>query len=38
MNRLRLLAVGTVLMFALSAVAQQTTISPDAHAVGGCAR
>ncbi len=33
MNRLRLLAVGTVLMFALGAVAQQTTASPDAHAV-----
>jgi hypothetical protein len=33
MNRLRLLAVGTVLMFALSAAAQQTTTSPDAHAV-----
>lgn len=33
MNRLRLLAVGTVLMCALSAVAQQTTTSPDAHAV-----
>jgi hypothetical protein len=32
MNRLRLLAVGTVLMFALNAAAQQTTISPDAHA------
>ncbi|HMG87500.1 MAG TPA: hypothetical protein VK574_17330 [Terracidiphilus sp.] len=32
MNRLRLLAVGTVLMFALSAAAQQTTTSPDAHA------
>jgi Spy/CpxP family protein refolding chaperone len=31
MNRLRLLAVGTVLMFALSAAAQQTTTSPDAH-------
>jgi len=32
MNRLRLLAVGTVLMFALSTVAQQTTTGPDAHA------
>ena len=32
MNRIRLLAVGTVLMLALSAVAQQTT-GPDAHAV-----
>lgn len=33
MNRIRLLAVGTVLMLALGAVAQQTTTSPDAHAV-----
>ena len=33
MNRLRLLTVGTVLMLALGAVAQQTTTSPDAHAV-----
>jgi Spy/CpxP family protein refolding chaperone len=32
MNRLRLLAVATVLVFALGAVAQQTT-TPDAHAV-----
>ena len=31
MNRLRLLAVGTVLTFALSTVAQQTN-SPDVHA------
>ncbi len=33
MNRVRLLAAGTVLMFALSAGAQQTTVSPDAHTV-----
>jgi len=32
MNRLRLLAVTSVLLFALSAAAQQTT-GPDAHAV-----
>jgi len=32
MNRIRLLAIGTVLVFALSTVAQQTTTSPDAHA------
>ena len=32
MNRLRLLAVGTVLMFAMSTVAQQNATSPDAHA------
>lgn len=31
MNRLRLLAVGTVLMLALSTAAQQTTTGPDAH-------
>jgi hypothetical protein len=31
MNRLRLLAIGTVLMFGLSTVAQQTT-GPDVHA------
>ena len=31
MNRLRLLAVGTVFMFALGTVAQQSTPSPDAH-------
>ena len=34
MNRLRLLAVGTVLMFALSATAQQTANSPDTHTPG----
>ena len=33
MNRLRLLAVAAVLMFAIGAVAQQTTTSADAHAV-----
>jgi len=33
MNRIRLLAVGTVLMLAMSTVAQQTTTSPDVHAV-----
>lgn len=33
MNRLRLLAAGTVLMFALSTVAQQAATSPDVHAV-----
>ncbi len=33
MNRIRLLAVGTVLMLALGAAAQQTTTGPDAHAV-----
>ncbi len=32
MNRLRLLAVAAVLMFAMGAVAQQTT-TPDGHAV-----
>jgi hypothetical protein len=32
MNRLRLFAVGTVLMFALSTVAQQPTTGPDVHA------
>jgi hypothetical protein len=32
MNRLRLLAAGTVLIFALSTAAQQSTTSPDAHA------
>ena len=32
MNRLRLLAVGTVLMFALSTVAQQNATAPDLHA------
>ena len=32
MNRIRLLAAGTVLMFAIGAVAQQTTTSPDVHA------
>lgn len=32
MNRIRLLAAGTVLMFALSTAAQQSTTSPDAHA------
>src|ERR1700739_1403035 len=31
MNRLRLLAVGTVFLFALSTVAQQSTPSPDSH-------
>lgn len=34
MNRIRLLAIGTVLMFALSTVAQQTTTSPDGHVAG----
>lgn len=32
MNRLRLLAAGTVLMFALSTVAQQNATAPDVHA------
>jgi len=32
MNRLRLLAIAAVLMFAMGAVAQHTTTSPDAHA------
>lgn len=32
MNRNRLLAVGAVLMFALSTMAQQPATSPDAHA------
>ena len=32
MNRLRLLVVGTVLMFAMSTVAQQNATSPDVHA------
>ena len=32
MNRIRLLAVGAVLTFAMSTVAQQTTTSLDAHA------
>src|SRR5579863_5944985 len=32
MNRLRLLAAGTVLTFVLSAGAQQPTTSPDVHA------
>lgn len=32
MNRIRLLAVGAVLMFALSTVAQQSTTGPDVHA------
>jgi hypothetical protein len=32
MNRLRLFAMGTVLMFAMSTVAQQNGTSPDAHA------
>jgi hypothetical protein len=32
MNRIRMLAAGTVLMFAIGAVAQQTTTSPDVHA------
>jgi Spy/CpxP family protein refolding chaperone len=31
MIRTRLLAAGTVLLFALSAAAQETTTSPDAH-------
>ena len=34
MNRIRLLVIGTALMFALSAVAQQTATSPDTHAEG----
>ena len=33
MNRLRLLAMATALMFALGAAAQQIPTSPDAHAV-----
>jgi hypothetical protein len=33
MNRLRVFAVAIVLMFALGAVAQQSTTTPDAHAV-----
>jgi hypothetical protein len=32
MNRIRLLAAGTVLMLALSAAAQQSTTTPNAHA------
>lgn len=32
MNRLRLLAVGTVLILAMSAAAQQNATSPDVHA------
>ena len=32
MNRLRLLAVGTLLMFAIGAVAQQNATAPDVHA------
>jgi len=32
MNRLRLLAAGTVLMFAMSTVAQQNATAPDVHA------
>jgi hypothetical protein len=32
MNRLRLLAVGTVLVFAMSTVAQQNATPPDVHA------
>jgi hypothetical protein len=32
MNRLRLLAVGTVLMFAMNSVAQQNATSPDVRA------
>ena len=32
MNRLRLLVVGTVLMFAMSTVAQQNPTGPDVHA------
>ena len=35
MNRIRLLAIGTVLMFALTTVAQQTTTSSDAHGGSG---
>ncbi len=31
MNRIRLLAIGTMLMFALTTFAQQTTTSSDAH-------
>jgi Spy/CpxP family protein refolding chaperone len=34
MNRIRLLVIGTALMFALSTVAQQTATSPDTHAAG----
>jgi hypothetical protein len=33
MNRLRVFAVATLLMFTLGAVAQQSTTTPDAHAV-----
>ena len=33
MNRLRMLAAGTILMFALGAGAQQTATIPDAHGV-----
>ncbi|MGA8086064.1 MAG: hypothetical protein WCA10_02085 [Terracidiphilus sp.] len=33
MNRLRLLAMATVLTFAIGAAAQQTPTSPDAHTV-----
>jgi hypothetical protein len=32
MNRIRMLAAGTVLMFALSTAAQQSATSPDPHA------
>ena len=32
MNRIRLLAAGTVLMFALNTTAQQSATSPDPHA------
>jgi hypothetical protein len=32
MNRIRLLATGTVLMFALNTTAQQSATSPDPHA------
>jgi hypothetical protein len=35
MNRIRLLATGTILMFALTTFAQQTTTSSDAHATVG---
>ncbi len=35
MNRIRLLAIGTMLMFALTTVAQQTTTNSDAHGGSG---
>src|SRR5437660_11105186 len=35
MNRFRLFAIGTMLMFAMTTVAQQTTTSSDAHGGSG---